>query len=100
MRPPSGSVWRIAAAAFAAAACIFAVLLLLSVTGGNMLWAGLSGALVILSVAFSVSAWTMGSRAAKLEEIYGRIRCMRLKKPGIERTHSDEIVPKGKMPKE
>ena len=89
-----------AAAACAAAACAFLVLLMLSAAAGNILWAAMSGALLMITAAFSISAWTMGSRAVRLEEFYGRIRCLRLKKPGIERTHSEEIVPKGKMPKE
>ncbi|MCL1979108.1 MAG: hypothetical protein FWG60_02995 [Methanomassiliicoccaceae archaeon] len=91
--------WTMITAAAAVAAGISAVMAVFSVIGGNMILAVISGISMVLLAASSFLAWTIRSKISEMEQADEEVRCLKLKTPGIER-REEEIVPKGKMPKE
>ena len=99
MRPPSVETWTAVAIAAATAAGISAAMAGFSLMGGNTILAIVSGISLIILAMCSFSAWTVRSRISLMKEPEEEVRCLKLKRPGIER-RGEEIVPKGKMPKE
>jgi len=99
MRIPSGRIWLIVVAASAAAMALSAVAVALSVSSGNAALAVISALSLGLFTACVVAAWIIMIKTSKAEAIEEEVKCLKLKKAGIER-HCEEIVPKGKMPNE
>ena len=97
MRARSGETWPIVMAVTAAAAAISAAVFTLSVIDGNMILAAISVASMILFTACAATARTIRSRTSEMESTGEEVKCLKLKKAGIE-GRSEEIVPKGKMP--
>jgi len=75
-----------------------AVTATISVIGGNMMLAVISLASLALFAACAVTAWTIRSRLSEIADTEEEVKCLKLKKAGYEGS-SEEIVPKGKMPK-
>lgn len=102
---PPERIWLIVMVASAIVAVISAAELILSVMNGNVILAALSGAALVVFAACAVMAWMIWS---KIDTMNRTVYCLRLKKPGLDIVYNeedgydreDEIVPKGKMPKE
>ena len=93
------NIWLIVAAGSATAAAISVVEIALSIDSGNTILAVISAASLALFAVCAVTALTIRSRLLKAEKADEEVKCLRLKKPGIE-VRSEEIVPKGKMPRD
>ena len=91
--------WPIITIISAAVAVISAVIMVLSAFGGSTINAIISAASFILFAACAAEALVIRSKISKIENADEEVRCMRLKKAGVERC-DNEIVPKGKMPQE
>ncbi|MDR1690809.1 MAG: hypothetical protein LBR42_03050 [Candidatus Methanoplasma sp.] len=98
MKASPEKIWPAVAAISAAAAAISAFIAAFSLTEGNILQAALSGIAAAMFVSCLLLALMTGSRLSSLNSVEEEISCFRLKRPGIEK--KEEIIPKGKMPKE
>jgi 4-amino-4-deoxy-L-arabinose transferase-like glycosyltransferase len=92
--------WLIVLVISAVAAAASAAMAVLSSDNGNTIHLILSVAAVVIFIACAVMAWEIRSKLAELNKPKEDIECLRLKKPGIEPRQEEDIVPKGKMPKE
>lgn len=95
----SEKIWTAVLIISILAACISAAAVLLSVIDGEMLQVALSAISAILFVSSAILAAKIRSKVISAEEPDDEVECLRLKKPGIERSDDERIVPKGKMPK-
>jgi uncharacterized membrane protein len=100
MKVPSLEAWLIVAVVSAVSAGISAVFLVLSISDRNALDTVLSAVALVLFIACLMVALTARSKLSRLEKTEVEIRYVKLKKPGVIREQQDEIVPKGKQPKE
>ena len=100
MKLPPERPWPVVTAIFAAAAVLSALMAVLSISNKDTIGTIISGAALILFIACSVLAWNIRSRISEINRPDENVECLRLKRPGIERTYEEEIVPKGKMPDE
>jgi len=91
--------WLIVTVGSAVVAASLAVIVAMAFTDGNIVLAAISTASLILFAACAVTAWTIRTRISALDYTEEKVMFLKLKKPGIER-YSEDIVPKGKMPKE
>ena len=98
MRIASESTWPATAAAWAVAACVSVAVFILSVIDGRVMQATLSLFAAVLFSACVFMALSIGSRLEAADGMVTEVRCLRLKRPGIEK-HGEEIRPKAKMPK-
>lgn len=92
-------IWSAVMAISIAAALISAVATIFAVRGDDTLHTILLLAAMVLFVACAIFARMLGSKMDKMQEGDDEVKCMRMKKPGIEKADEEEIVPKGKMPK-
>ncbi|MCL1811397.1 MAG: hypothetical protein FWG41_04175 [Methanomassiliicoccaceae archaeon] len=99
MRPLSERGWLIIAAVSAAAALISAAVMAFSISEGDTGLTAVSGTAFAALALCSVLAWTIRKKVSGIGSTPEEVSCMRLKRPGIERPE-EEIVPKGKVPKE
>ena len=100
MRIPSQEAWLIVAVISGIAAGISAAFLAMSASAGIMINMILSAISLILFIACLIVALTARSKLSRLNKMEVEIKYLKLKKPGVERPQTEEIVPKGKMPKE
>ena len=99
MKTRSDNIWLTVTAGSAVAAAISAVEAILSIDNGDLILAVISMASLTLFAICAITAWNIRSRLSTEEKADEEVKCLRLKKPGIER-RSEEIVPKGKMPRD
>jgi FtsH-binding integral membrane protein len=101
MRLLSKKTWLAIAVASAVAAGISAVVMVSSYTDGDTGITMISAIALAALAACSITAWSLMSKVSSLEKAMEEeeVICLRLKRPGIE-MREEEIVPKGKMPKE
>jgi len=95
----SERTWLFVTVGSAIVAASLAVIVAISFTGGNMITAAISAASLILFAACAVTAWTIRTRITALGNTEEEVMFLKMKKPGME-GYSEDIVPKGKMPKE
>jgi hypothetical protein len=97
---PSREAWLIVAVVSAVSAGVSAALLTISVAEDNIINMVLSAAALVLFIGSLLAALNARSKLARLNQSEVEVKYLKLKKPGIERQEEEEIVPKGKKPKE
>jgi predicted lysophospholipase L1 biosynthesis ABC-type transport system permease subunit len=100
MNIPSREAWLIVAVVSAVSAGVSAALLAISVAEDNLINMALSAAAFILFIGCFFVALSARSKLARLNRSEVEVKYLKLKKPGIERREEEDIVPKGKKPKE
>ncbi|MCL2031670.1 MAG: hypothetical protein FWG96_00090 [Methanomassiliicoccaceae archaeon] len=78
----------------AAGAAVSAAVAAVSIAEGNTARTAVSLLSFIILAACAVSAWLFRARLSALNKVEKEIKCLRLKKPGIDKTYEDEILPK------
>jgi len=97
---PPEKLWLFVAAASLIAAIGSVIMAVLSFANDELILMAMSIASAAIFIACFVTALKIRARIKEINAPPTHIECMQLKKPGIERDNEEEIVPKGKMPKE
>ncbi len=100
MKIPPENTWLIAVAACCAAAAISAAAAFLSYTDGKMIDTAVAAVGCAMFIGCAVAGWIIRSKISEMNKVEEEVSCLKLKKPGIDTARSEEIVPKGKMPRE
>ncbi|MCL2147815.1 MAG: hypothetical protein FWH47_00525 [Methanomassiliicoccaceae archaeon] len=83
-----------AAAVFAVGAAACAAMAYMSAADGNAARAAVSAVSLAVLAACAASALLFRARLSALNGVREDVKCLRLKRPGLERAHEDEITPK------
>ncbi|MDR0309256.1 MAG: hypothetical protein LBH88_00650 [Candidatus Methanoplasma sp.] len=113
MKPSGGNAGTIAMVISAVAVSVSAAAAVLSIAGGDMVLTSISVISLVAFVLCLIYANALRIKIDGMKKAEEEVRCLRLKKPGIENAHDEiypktgspggtyeeDIVPKGKMPK-
>ncbi|MDR1954630.1 MAG: hypothetical protein LBP82_01590 [Candidatus Methanoplasma sp.] len=94
MRPPSEKIWIILMAVTATAAGVSAAAAAVSAVDGDMIQLLFSVISTVLFVLCLISANMIRVKISRMDRAEEEVSCLRLKKPGIEKRYEEEIVPK------